>query len=88
MILGGDEFQRTQKGNNNTYCQDNDLSWINWDLLNSSKDIFEFTKKLIAVRKKYPVLRTKRFLTGEDRDKDGVPDISWFDTDWDNPEKK
>jgi glycogen operon protein len=93
MILGGDEFQRTQKGNNNTYCQDNDLSWYDWDLLKKNKDIYEFTRKLINIRKKYPILRTKIFLTGQDLDKDGVLDISWYNENintpsWDDPDLK
>lgn len=93
MLLGGDEFQRTQSGNNNTYCQDNDLSWFNWDLLKNNNDIFEFTKNLIALRKNYPILRTKHFLTGRDNDQDGVPDISWFSSnlsqpDWENNNEK
>ena len=51
MLLSGDEFRRTQKGNNNSYCQDNEISWINWDLLQENSDIFEFTKSMILLEK-------------------------------------
>lgn len=57
MILGGDEFLRTQQGNNNAYCQDNDISWVNWSFLEKNREFFEFVKKLIAFRKKVPLLR-------------------------------
>ncbi len=64
MILAGDEIGRTQKGNNNAYCQDNETSWINWDLNEDSKRLLEFTKKLIHLRKEHPVLRRKKFFQG------------------------
>jgi len=60
MILGGDEFLRTQQGNNNAYCQDNEISWVNWTFLEKNRDFFEFVKKLIAFRKKVPLLRGSR----------------------------
>lgn len=90
MILGGDEFMRTQKGNNNAYCQDNHLSWFNWDDVNRHRDILEFYKKAILFRKRYPVLRSRRFLLGRDLDADNIPDISWFNDqlglpEWNNP---
>ena len=91
MILGGDEFMRTQRGNNNAYCQDNDISWFNWNFLNNNKAIFGFCKKAIAFRKKYTVLQRNKFVLGKDLDADNVPDISWFgdhlqSPDWKNPE--
>jgi glycogen operon protein len=58
MILAGDEFGNSQKGNNNTYCQDNELSWLNWDDLEKNKDIFEYVSKLIALRKSHDCLRS------------------------------
>ncbi len=56
-FLGGDEFRRTQKGNNNAFCQDNETSWYNWDLLQENEEIFRFTREMIALRKRNSVLR-------------------------------
>jgi glycogen operon protein len=78
MLLGGDEFRRTQGGNNNAYCQDNEISWFNWDRLGEHKEIFRFTKELIILRKKHPALRRAHFFSGQDHDHDGILDISWF----------
>lgn len=61
MMLMGDEMGQTQKGNNNTYCQDNELSWLNWDLLQSQDEIYRFARALIAFRKAHPALRHPRF---------------------------
>jgi isoamylase len=77
MINGGDEFLRTQKGNNNAYCQDSELSWFNWDLLEKNGEIFEFTRKLIAFRKKHAVLRRDMFFAGID-ESTGNFDIRWL----------
>jgi len=93
MILGGDEFMRTQKGNNNAYCQDNEISWFNWDFVEKNRDILEFCRKVIAFRKKYPVLQSDTFLIGKDRNGNSVPDIAWFGNNlksplWDNPDQK
>ena len=85
MLLGGDEFRRTQKGNNNAYCQNNDISWYNWDFLKKNEEIFRFTKEVIAFRKRHPSLRRSRFFTGKDRDLNGIPDISWYSTDHSKP---
>lgn len=65
MILAGDEFLRTQKGNNNAWCQDNDLSWVNWGLAEENKDFLRFTRELIAFRQRHPALRRRRFFVGE-----------------------
>ncbi|MDG6907549.1 MAG: glycogen debranching protein GlgX [Nitrososphaerota archaeon] len=65
MILGGDEIMRTQRGNNNAYCQDNETSWFNWNLSDDAKFMLEFTRKLIHFRKAHPVLRRKRFFQGK-----------------------
>ncbi len=93
MLLGGDEILRTQRGNNNAYCQDNQITWFNWEYLEKNRDIFEFSKKVIALRKRYTVLQMCKFLSGKDRDKDKVPDIEWFGDNqnkpsWDNPESR
>lgn len=91
MILGGDEFLRTQKGNNNAYCQDNEISWFNWDYLKKNRDIFEFFKKAIAFTKIYSVLQRRKFFLGIDLDNDTYADITWYSPDltrpdWENPE--
>ncbi len=64
MILGGDEFLRTQQGNNNAWCQDNELSWVDWKLATINKNFFRFVQKMIALRKAHPVFRRKRFFHG------------------------
>ncbi len=64
MIAHGDEFARTQGGNNNVYCQDNEIAWMKWDRLAEAEDLHGFTKRLIAIRKAHPVFRRRRFLTG------------------------
>ena len=70
MLLGGDEFRRTQRGNNNAYCQDNEVSWFDWSLLEEHKDIHRFTRGMIAFRRAHPVLRRENFYTDAD--------IKWF----------
>ncbi len=77
MILGGDEFGRTQVGNNNAYCQDNEVSWYDWDIDPSKEDMLEFVRQLSAFRKAHPSLRRNRFLTGEVGAR-GVPDAVWW----------
>ena len=66
MLLGGDEFARTQQGNNNAYCQDNSVSWYDWTLLESNAELFRFVRRLIRLRREYPVLRAERFYTSDD----------------------
>lgn len=65
MILAGDEFLRTQKGNNNAWCQDNDISWVNWELAERNKDFLRFVREVIWLRRRHPVLRRRRFFSGE-----------------------
>ncbi|RJF95334.1 glycogen debranching protein GlgX [Noviherbaspirillum saxi] len=81
MLLGGDEFGRTQLGNNNPYCQDNELSWFDWELAETSegKALLEFTRRCIAARRAAPTLQNTRFLTAASKILHGIPDISWFD---------
>ena len=67
MILAGDEFLRTQKGNNNAWCQDNEISWVNWQLAEDNKDFLRFVRELIWLRKRHPALRRRRFFVGEFR---------------------
>ena len=79
MIAHGDEFARTQGGNNNVYCQDNETSWMNWDRLEEGDDLHDFTKRLIAIRKNHPVFRRRRFLAGGPLGTDAQDrDIAWL----------
>jgi len=79
MLAGGDEIGRTQKGNNNAYCQDNDISWFSWDLSEEDKDFLEFTRMVIALRQQHPVLRRQRFFQGRPLRGAGVKDLAWID---------
>jgi len=81
MLLGGDEFMRSQEGNNNAYCQDNAISWFDWSNLEKNSDIFAFFRKAIAFTRKYTVLQNRKFLAGVDEDGNKMPDISWFGPD-------
>jgi glycogen operon protein len=74
MILGGDEFLRTQNGNNNAWCQDNATSWIDWTLAETHADFLRFVKQVIALRKRHPALRRRTFLKGH---ADGRSDVVW-----------
>ena len=78
MILGGDEFARSQHGNNNAYCQDNEISWFDWTMLPKNSEIFEFFRKVIAFTRRFPILQRRKFFLGENLDADGVPDLTWF----------
>jgi len=89
MILGGDEFGRTQNGNNNAYCQDNNISWYNWSLLEQNKDLYRFAKEMIAFRLRHPGFMRPEFYTGREGNYNAIPDISWYNEkgespDWDN----
>jgi isoamylase len=78
MLLAGDEFARTQKGNNNAYCQDSEISWLDWNLRKAEQPLIEFTKNLTALRHKYPILRRNRFLSEEINPELGVKDVTWM----------
>lgn len=78
MMLAGDEFGRTQGGNNNAYCQDNDISWLNWELQEKGKSLTNFVRKLTALRHKYPILRRNLFLNGQYDEELGVKDLTWI----------
>jgi glycogen operon protein len=78
MLLGGDEMGRTQGGNNNAYCQDNEISWFDWDLDEGDEGLLGFTRRLIALRKLHPVFHRRDFFGGADGDGSGLPDIRWF----------
>jgi isoamylase len=93
MILGGDEIGRSQQGNNNAYCQDNDISWFNWNLDEAASDLYDFTRQLVHIVNANPILRRRDFFTGRPN-KDGVRDVTWIradgsemaDSDWADPD--
>ena len=78
MLLAGDEFARTQGGNNNAYCQDNGISWVDWDHDEQAARLIEFTREVIALRHKYPILRRVRWLTGRFDEELEVKDLEWI----------
>lgn len=77
MLLSGDEVLRSQKGNNNAWCQDNELNWLDWRLLKDNHNMFRFVKGMIHFRKRHPCLRRKHFLKGQRVEGREFPDISW-----------
>jgi glycogen operon protein len=79
MILGGDEIGRTQRGNNNAYCQDNEISWYDWSLLEQNAGLHRFVKMIIAFRRSHPGFMRPEFYSGRDGNYNAIPDISWFD---------
>jgi glycogen operon protein len=93
MLLGGDEFGRTQKGNNNAYCQDNEIGWLNWQRNEKQNRLFEFTKKLIEFRREHAVFRRPKFFQGRRVRGGEIKDVMWFnpggnemsDEEWNSP---
>ena len=98
MLLGGDEFGRSQKGNNNAYCQDNEISWFDWEQAESEEGraLTAFVSRVIALRHRHPVLRCSQYLHGRDQPASDVLDIQWFDQQgqqitsdaWNNPQER
>ena len=92
MISGGDEFARTQSGNNNAYCQDNEITWYDWNLSPEQKSFLEFVQKIVRIRKTHPVLKRRKFFHGRKIRGSEIKDISWFspsghemtDEEWDS----
>jgi len=78
MLLGGDEFGRTQEGNNNAYCQDNEISWLNWRRDEKQNRLLEFTRKLIQLRRKHAVFRRPKFFQGRRVRGGEIKDVMWF----------
>jgi isoamylase len=78
MLLGGDELSRTQYGNNNAWCQDNEVSWFDWETAVDQQELLEFTQRLILMRRHHPVFRRRYFLRGTSVDGSGLPDVWWF----------
>lgn len=81
MLVMGDEMGRTQSGNNNAYCQDNELSWLDWELRDRNADLLNFTRELIHFRQAHPVFRRQRWFQGQAIHGSGVSDIAWFNPD-------
>lgn len=86
MMIAGDEFRRTQNGNNNAYCQDNEISWINWNLAEKNEELVAFTRRIIQLRKNHQVFHRETFFSTK------TPEIEWFDftgknPDWSNPSR-
>jgi isoamylase len=98
MLLAGDEFGRSQHGNNNAYCQDNEISWLNWQLAASSEgqELIKYVARLIAIRQEHAALRSRHFLHGRREPAPGIFDIGWFneqgdmvpEDSWKNPEHR
>ncbi|MHB0949230.1 MAG: glycogen debranching protein GlgX [Gemmatimonadaceae bacterium] len=93
MLSHGDEIARTQRGNNNAYAQDNDITWVNWELDARRQELLNFTRRVFAVRQAYPVLRRRHFFRGETVGETGLKDVTWLShegremtvEDWSNP---
>lgn len=93
MICGGDEIRRTQKGNNNAYCQDNEISWLDWDLDEEDQEMLEFVRKVIGIRRSHPALHRTKFFQGRKIIGSNIRDIVWYrpdgvemdDEDWHSP---
>jgi glycogen operon protein len=96
MLLGGDEIGRSQQGNNNAYCQDNEVSWFDWDIGETGWDMYQFVRDLIAVMQNNPILRRRAFFTGEVRSGQHTKDVTWVrpdgaemtDADWSEPDRR
>jgi isoamylase len=78
MLLAGDEFARTQQGNNNAYCQDSDISWVDWNIGAQGESLIKFVRTLTSLRRAYPILHRSRFLTGEYNEELGIKDVTWI----------
>ena len=93
MILAGDELGRTQRGNNNAYCQDNELSWLDWTWTDEQRALYDFTRRLLRIRRRHPALRRSRFFQGRPIHGTDLRDLAWFrhdgqpmsSDDWGNP---
>ncbi|MCO6455073.1 MAG: glycogen debranching protein GlgX [Pirellulaceae bacterium] len=80
MLVAGDEVRRTQRGNNNAYCQDNAISWFDWHLVDKHADMLRFVSALIKFRREQPTVRRTEFMSGSSLRADGVPEVSWYST--------
>jgi glycogen operon protein len=92
MLLFGDECRRTQNGNNNAYCQDNKISWFDWDLVEENAELVRFFRELISFRRRQPTVKRRNFLSGKPAHTGALPDVSWFSSsgapvDWKTKER-
>ncbi len=81
MLLGGDELGRSQQGNNNPYCQDNEISWLNWDLPDKAAELLDFARQLVYFRSSHPIFRRSKWFQGQVINSSGLNDIAWFSPD-------
>jgi len=96
MITAGDEFGRTQQGNNNAYCQDNEISWLDWEFDDAGRELLEFTKELVRIFRANPILRRRGYFTGQPFTPGGTKDVTWVrsdgaemeDEDWLDPDHR
>jgi glycogen operon protein len=96
MLVGGDEMGRTQQGNNNAYCQDNEISWLSWGLEQRDRELLDFTKQALEIFRSNPVLRRRSFFTGRPVAGERVKDLMWLrpdgremtDEDWGDDENR
>ncbi|MCL2834105.1 MAG: glycogen debranching protein GlgX [Treponema sp.] len=86
MLLGGDEMARTQNGNNNAYCQDNGISWYDWELVLNNAGLYRFVKEIISFRLRHPGFMRPEFYTGRDGNYNAIPDILWLDAEGETPD--
>ncbi|HHH44790.1 MAG TPA: glycogen debranching enzyme GlgX [Gammaproteobacteria bacterium] len=86
MLLAGDEILHSQRGNNNGYCQDNELTWIDWSLVEKNAHMLRFVRHMVALRKRHPSLMRRRFLTGTAAEEGAMPDIRWHGAELDAPQ--
>jgi glycogen operon protein len=78
MLLGGDELNRTQRGNNNAWCQDSEISWYDWNTDGAARELHDFTRRLIRLRREHCTFRRETFLSGQEVDEAELPDVWWF----------
>jgi glycogen operon protein len=78
MLLHGDELGRTQRGNNNAYCHDSELTWVDWEPDAEGKEMLDFARRALALRRDHPVLRREGFFTGESAGRGDAPDVTWL----------
>ena len=81
MLTAGDEIGRTQQGNNNAFCQDNEISWLDWSLRSQNAQLLQFTRDLIDLRRHHPIFRRRKWFEGLEINNSGVSDIGWFNPD-------
>jgi glycogen operon protein len=79
MLLGGDELSHTQQGNNNAYCQDNELTWLNWNLTDPQKQFLDFVRRVVRIWREQPVFQRRKFFKGRAIRGSDIKDVSWFE---------